>query len=91
VPAATASPHQKNYQKRDEDYLCARFIEHIATHNELLFDKLAAISAIAFVVEVALDISRPLPETIDLRSSEFYFDGPFCDGSFGAEREGTTQ
>jgi hypothetical protein len=63
--------------RQQEDYICARFIQHLNKSNQNTFDTVVELSALALVAEVILTYSAPRQAKIDTQV-EFYYDGPFA-------------
>lgn len=74
---AAASDLSKTHYK-EEEYLCARFVEHLKHEKPELFDALARIASAALVSEVVLDLKNPPGREIQAKDLVVYADGPLC-------------
>jgi hypothetical protein len=77
----------KDKYSREEDYLCARFVQHLFKEHSFYFEKLVRIAAVALVVEVALAIRNP-PSNKNSSSLDVFFDAPFVMNFLGLSGRG---
>jgi len=78
VAGAQAEAHpEKQRFRREEDYLCSRFVMHLRQTSPALFDHIAQIAAAVLVSEVVLEIKSPSRKLETLSDFTVFLDGPF--------------